>query len=75
MENEPGGQGLHVLTVFEPIAVESRPAGHAVGVIMPKFGQYVPAGQGWQALLVDWRSIDEYVPGTHAAGRKLAVWQ
>ena len=22
VENEPGGQGLHVLTVFEPIAVE-----------------------------------------------------
>jgi hypothetical protein len=73
VENVPGGHELHVLILFDPIAVEYRPAGHNDGVVVPKFGQYVPAGQGRQAPFVDWRSIVEYVPGEQAAGRKLAV--
>ena len=59
VENVPDGHAMHVFNVLEPIAVEKRPAGHNVGVVMPKFGQYVPSGQDLQAILADCRSIGE----------------
>jgi hypothetical protein len=75
LENTPGGQETHVLMVLEPIVVEYRPAGHFDGMLMPKLGQYVPAGHALQAELVDCRSEDEYVPGEQAAGRIVAAAQ
>jgi hypothetical protein len=53
IEYEPGRHAIHVLKVFEPVVIEYRPAGHKVGVLMPKLGQYVPAGQSLQAALPD----------------------
>ena len=41
------GQGVHVLSLIAPKALEYFPAGHIILAVPP--GQYDPAGHAWQA--------------------------